>query len=162
MSKKRNNDQMWEKRIRNRNKKEKKIRVKEFRHYFKLNIVRIYRGGGNGDGLAFELYSGQYILMEHRQQCCENVEIYDIVGNLSELIGSPIVEFEEVKLRHEIDELERPGEYDESFTWTFYKIGTMKGNVTIRWIGESTGAYSEEVDVKTVTELPKGYSMINQ
>ena len=41
---------------------------------------------------------------------------------------------------------DKPGEYAESWTWTFYEMRTNAGSVTIRWLGESNGCYSESVD----------------
>lgn len=84
--------------------------------------------------------------MHHYQDCCEIVEINDITGDLSDLIGSPLLMAEEATSNDPID-----GEEYDSFTWTFYKFATVKGYVTIRWLGTSNGYYSEEVDSYTLS-----------
>ena len=80
--------------------------------------------------------------MFHDYDCCENVYIEDICGDINNLIGSKIIMAEEVINR----DLSPLNKFDESYTWTFYKFATVKGYVTIRWYGESNGYYSERVD----------------
>lgn len=86
--------------------------------------------------------------MYHKQDCCESVWLDDIVGDLDDLVGSEITFATEETNR---DEEEPPaindGWQDDSYTWTFYKIGTNKGSVTLRWYGTSNGYYSESVDI---------------
>lgn len=98
------------------------------------------------DGLKFKMY--------HEQDCCEDVSIDDICGDLADLVGSPILSAEEVSSSDEMPPgVIRPGEYhDDSYTWTFYKLSTIKGSATIRWYGESNGYYSESVEFERIPE----------
>lgn len=96
------------------------------------------------DELVFTLQNGEAYKLYHSQDCCENVYIEDIEGNLEDLVGVPILQAEEVQSGVNPDGVEMG--YQDSFTWTFYKLATIKGYVTIRWYGESNGYYSESVD----------------
>ena len=82
--------------------------------------------------------------MSHYQDCCEQVYIEDIVGDINDVVGSPILLAEEA-ISHDDDK----GNF-ESITWTFYHLSTIKGGVTIRWCGSSNGYYSESVDFERV------------
>ena len=83
--------------------------------------------------------------MYHEQDCFEKVEVEDICGDIQDLLDSPILLAEESTSRENPKGTEMEWQ-DDSFTWTFYKLSTFKGDVTIRWYGESNGYYSERVD----------------
>ena len=97
------------------------------------------------DEIVFVTAEGEKYKLCHVQDCCESVTIEDIVGDLSDLVGEPILLAEEVTS----DENPKGGRthyLNDSFTWTFYKFATRKGYVDIRWYGVSNGYYSEGVD----------------
>jgi hypothetical protein len=96
------------------------------------------------DEIVFITNEGKRYKLYHSQDCCESVTIEDIVGDLGDLIGSPILIAEEVTSNENPEGVTK--EYQDSFTWTFYKFATRKGYVDIRWYGESNGYYSESVD----------------
>jgi hypothetical protein len=89
--------------------------------------------------IIFKTTEGETYKMLHFQDCCESVTVEDICGNLSDLVGRPILNAEMVSREGE------ETDFDTS-TWTFYHISTIKGYVTIRWFGQSNGYYSESVD----------------
>ena len=101
-------------------------------------------GDVGGYEMLFETAQGERFMFAHQQDCCECVDINDIVGNLQDLVGEPLLVAEEVSGETPVDFVERD---HESVTWTFYKFATRKGYVDVRWLGESNGYYGEGVDL---------------
>jgi len=98
----------------------------------------------HGDELRLYLTDTHYVTFYHQQNCCESVSIEDICGDLSDLVGEPLTEAEEVR------GYTGPEQDYESYTWTFYRFATRRGSVTVRWLGHSNGYYSEGVSVEVV------------
>lgn len=117
--------------------------------------LRSVEGTKHSSQLLFTDTGGNIYKMFHWEDCCESVEIDDICGDINDIIGSPILLAEESTNTDEPRKNEDGSdEYAESFTWTFYKLSTIKGHVTIRWYGSSSGYYSESVDFDFVEKLP--------
>lgn len=113
----------------------------------------------DNERIVFTLDDGRQFQLYHEQDCCEDVSVEDIFGDLEDLIGSPILRAEEATNAGDISEIEYVGKTetygdytsrDESYTWTFYKLATIKGSVDIRWYGSSNGYYSESVSFDEV------------
>ena len=96
-----------------------------------------------GSELVFQNATESFVFF-HQQDCCENVSIEDVCGDLQDLVGEPLLLAEEVTGETPVDFDERD---HESVTWTFYKFATRKGYVDVRWLGESNGYYSEGVSL---------------
>lgn len=102
------------------------------------------KGKEGDDELLMEDNEGKKYRLYHDRDCCETVEINDITGDLNDLLHHPILLANEESNQDE-SLFEKADEYRDSFTWTFYRIGTIKGSAVIRWLGESNGYYSESV-----------------
>jgi hypothetical protein len=91
--------------------------------------------------------------LHHDQDCCERVTLHDTNGDVKDLLDHPIL----FAVESSSSEPPAPANcyraYDDggyvsspdSYTWTFYRIGTVKGTVVFRFYGESNGYYSESV-----------------
>lgn len=98
---------------------------------------------------------GRQWAMYHEQDCCEDVYLADVCGYPDALIGRPIITAEERTSEGRKDwgtqtwkgDYPPHGDSDESYTWTFYELATIKGSVTLRWYGSSNGCYGESVQV---------------
>ena len=129
--------------------------------YYDINfneiIGKVFKSVENKDDeeIIFTATDGTVYKLYHDQDCCESVTVEDICGDLNDIIGEPIIMGEEVVSEHGVNPEGVPlMEYQDSFTWTFYKIGTIKGVVTIRWYGDSNGYYSESVEFARVEGTP--------
>ena len=100
------------------------------------------------DRMIFHTDTGEQYELYYSYDCCATCDVEDITGNLEDLIGSPILQAEEVISEGTNPEGVKVPEYQNSFTWTFYKLATVKGYVTIRWYGQSNGYYSESVSFR--------------
>lgn len=94
--------------------------------------------------VTFITADGKEYYMYHSQDCCESVSVEDIAGDIEDIMNTDILLAEEVSSNENPPDIPIP-EYQDSFTWTFYKLATIKGRVTIRWYGTSNGYYSESV-----------------
>mgnify|MGYP001176586061 CR=1 FL=1 len=111
-----------------------------------VTLTEIKGAKEGSQAVTFVLDGGRELVMQHDQDCCESVALVDVCGDVANLIGSPIMLAEEVTSDQWPQDREKP-EFTESFTWTFYKLATNKGAVTLRWLGESNGYYSESVNL---------------
>lgn len=92
----------------------------------------------DNERLVFENSDAIYTFF-HKQDCCEEVRIDDIVGDINDIENSPIIRCEE--RNQQINS----SSYDE-LLYTFYEFSTIKGSTTIVWKGRSNTFYSVSVN----------------
>jgi hypothetical protein len=121
------------------------------------SIITKITGGVGDDEMTMRCIDGRVFVFLHYGDCCEYVRIEDVCGDLDDLIGSPLIVAEECTNMD--DPVAESAACHESYTWTFYRFATAKGSVTVRWLGESNGYYSERVDF--CLRVPKRFNGIN-
>lgn len=99
------------------------------------------------EGVSLKLNDNSKLVFSHYQDCCEQVYLEDIVGDVNNILNSPITMFEEVIMEDQENPQHVILKRNDSYTSTWYKIGTVKGVITLRFMGESNGYYSESVDI---------------
>lgn len=123
----------------------------------------------------FYCTDGTEFWMSYYNDCCASCSIEDIAGDISDILNSEILLAEEVSSSKPNEKTleERKARYKaeknpyyetfeswlescyESETWTFYKLSTIKGSITIRWYGSSNGYYSERSTFEQITKETK-------
>ena len=101
------------------------------------------RCGGRGNTIDFVTADGEtYMLYSYEAGYGNDVRVWveDMCGDVSAILGEPILLAECVTQK-------------SLSTWTFYKLATNRGYLTIRWCGESNGYYSEEVNFERVEDV---------
>jgi len=96
----------------------------------------------NDNEIKFKFDNGDEYLMYHKQDCCEEVILDDVVGDMDDLVGEQLIKAEEIHRENPFA--------DEHGSWTFYKFATKNGYVDIVWKGTSNGYYSEKVTLKKI------------
>jgi hypothetical protein len=102
------------------------------------------------DQVAFYLEGGEIMVFHHDQDCCEGFVLEDVNGDFYDIINTRIL------LAEERISPDNPGEgievvyRNDSNTWTFYTIRTLRGTVVMRFCGSSNGYYSERCDIALI------------
>ncbi|MGL5714376.1 MAG: DUF7448 domain-containing protein [Paraclostridium sp.] len=105
-------------------------------------ILSINNGTNDSSMLAIVTDKGTVDFV-HEQDCCESVYLESGFDDLEKMVVETILFAEEVyEDRPPLDE------FEDSFTWTFYKISTINHDCTLRFYGCSNGYYSESVELE--------------
>jgi hypothetical protein len=115
-------------------------------YFLGQEIVDIFVNHDKSEILLVNKWGGQCKLF-HDYCCCEHFEFLDLdVDELYQtLYHKPITQVELVT--KEKDDTKDDPQYG-SGTWSYFKLSTNNGTVTLRGYGSSNGFYSEEPDAQ--------------
>ena len=118
----------------------------------------------SNEKIIFHFDDDVTLVLTHEQSCCEDVTLEDVVGDLNDLVGHPLL-VSELRTTYEAEEARGLGDLEEyelnegdvecikrtfadaeAYEWAFYEFRNIKSSVTLRYVGESTGYYSTDVN----------------
>jgi len=104
-----------------------------------LNGETIIKFVTNDDEMIIETKDKIFTMYSPDVRYGNDVDVWleDVCGDLSDVMDSPILFAEEVSNKDTLTDK----------TWTFYKLSTIKGSVTLRFCGRSNGYYCERLSV---------------
>ena len=114
--------------------------VMALKEYLYKTIKRILFYGDQA--VHFSFADAPPLLLYHDQDCCESVWLEAVVGEVKDLLGSPLLVAEERTQYYDAS----PDSYGD-LEYTFYEFATVKGSLNLCWRGESNGYYSTSVDI---------------
>lgn len=121
-------------------------------------IKEVYGLNVGSSCVTFVFTDGNIVEMTHCQECCEEVYLEDFDNDESIFKDAILHEFYEMVPDDPKESIAEPRNQDEA-CWTFYKIRTSKGWITITWFGESNGCYRTEADVLHKFDLDPTYNL---
>ena len=101
------------------------------------------------DTVRFVLDTGESLVLYHERECCESVWLSDVTGDWRYILNETIL-FAELTTSSRLTEGADPEEAwpDEYENWSFYKLATNRGFITLAWKGVSNGYYSTSVQLE--------------
>ena len=84
----------------------------------------------------------------HEQDCCENVRLVDVIGDVDNILNEEIIFAEEDAGANDPDWHTDYDYYNDSHTWTKYVLKTKNNSLEFWFLGESNGYYSEHISIK--------------
>jgi len=86
-------------------------------------------------------------MMHHCQNCCEEVCLVDVCGDVDDVCGAPLMLANETE--GTCDAVD--GDPCGVLSWAFYNLATINGYVTLTFRGDSNGYYTLDMDFERVS-----------
>jgi hypothetical protein len=119
--------------------------MSEYANFFELQGQTIRAINVAEGDKSVSITTDQFVyVIDHEQDCCEQVRVFELQGDREFVLNKPIILAEEDNAAPDMD---RDYRFDDSYTWTKFTLKTEAGEFSFWFLGESNGYYSESVNV---------------